>query len=139
MSKQLTIEELLAKAEDKSKQRLRVENNVNTLKYIERVGWKAGTYAVPTCVIFWHYRTQYTGTHLQAKVKKIVFFRTFGKQFRSYRDAGQRYYLLNEGVINVTPELLKECRAYDKQHWQKAPRKKKEVVQLPRQEGDDSN
>jgi hypothetical protein len=134
----LSIDELLAKAEEKEKKRVRIENNVNTLKYIERVGWESGTVAIPTYVIFWHYRTQYDGTHITSKVGKTTFFRTFSKRFPAYRKNSQRYYLLKEGIIELTPELLKTCKSYDKQHWQKKPRKKKSL-QLLGQEGNDSN
>jgi hypothetical protein len=137
MSK-LTVEELLAKATDNSKQRLRIENNVNTIKYMEAVGWEAGTMAIPTYVIFWHYRTQYTGTHIHSKVSKTPFFRTFNKRIPSFRKNHQRYYLVKEGIIELTPELLKDCKAYDRQHWQKKPRKKK-TVQLSGQEGNDAD
>lgn len=95
--KTLSIEELLAKAEDKSSSRRRCENNVNVQKYIDRVGWEAGTLVVPTYVIFWHYRKIYEETHYKSKANKTVFFRTFNKRFPSYRKNNQRFYLLNEG------------------------------------------
>jgi hypothetical protein len=134
----LTIDELLAKAEDKSKQRRRIENNVNTIRYIEHYKWEAGTLAIPTCVIFWHYRTQFTETRIETKVNKTTFFRTFSKRFPSCRKNHQRYYLLKEGIIDLTPELLEKCKSYDKQHWQKKKRQKK-TVQLLGQEGNNAN
>lgn len=132
----LSIEELLAKAEEKGKKKLRVENNSNTLRYMDAVGWEPGTQAIPTYVIFWHYRTQYTGTVIQCKVSKTPFFRTFTKRIPSYRKNQQRYYLLKEGIIELTPQLLQDCKSYDRKHWQKKPRKKK-TVQLSGQEGND--
>lgn len=137
MKTTLSIDELLAKAEGKPKRKVRCENNVNVQKYIERVGWQTGTYAVPTHVIFWHYRTQYTQTDITAKANKTVFFRTFNKRFPTYRKNNQRYYLLNEGIIEVTDELVKFCKSYDKQHWQKKKREKK--IQLSGPQGNDSN
>jgi hypothetical protein len=125
MSTKPSIEELLAKVEEKGKPRRRIENNVNTLRYIDEVGWEAGTLSIPTYVIFWHYRTQWAGDrHLKAN--KTVFFRTFNKKFPPARKTAQRYYLLKEGIIELTPEVLKEAKAYDKQFWTK-----KEKVRLP--------
>jgi hypothetical protein len=134
MAKNLTIEELLAQAEAKSKPKRRCENNVNVQKYIERMGFKPGTLAVPTCVIFHHYRAIYDQTHDKAKATKPVFFRTFSKHIPSCRKNHQRYYLLNEDSFELTEELINTARAYDKQHWN---RKKK--VRLPRQEGNNES
>ncbi len=134
----ISIEELLAKAEHGTKGKLRIENNKNVIKYIETVGWEPGTLAVPTHVLFWHYRTQYAGADITNKVSKAPFFRTFSKRFPSFRKTNQRYYLLKEGIINLTPELLKVCKSYDKQHWQKKPRKKK-ALQLSGQEGNNAD
>lgn len=134
----LSVDELLAKATESSKKKLRVENNRNTLTYMESVGWEPGPIAIPTYVIFWHYRIQYTGCDITNKASKTPFFRTFTKRIPSYRKNRQRYYLLNEGVINLTPELLEECKRYDRKHWQKKPRKKK-ALQLSGQEGNDTD
>ena len=130
--KKLTIAQLLAKVEVKSRKRVRVENNVNVIKYIDAVGWEVGTTLIPTYVIFWHYRKQGNNN----LVTKTPFFRTFNKRFPSYRKNTQRYYLLKEGIINITPELLREAKIYDSQYWK---RKKKAKVQLSGQEGHNEN
>ena len=136
--KTLSIDELLAVAMQKEKKKLRCENHVGVGKYIDRVGWQTGTVLIPTTVIFWHYRKVYDGVDINNKANKTVFFRTFNKRFKSFRKNKQRYYLLNDGIINLTQELYEECKRYDKQHWQKKPRKKK-TVRLPGQEGNNGN
>lgn len=137
MSK-LSIEELLEKATQTEKKRRRCENNTNVNKYIDATGWTAGKVAIPTYLIFWHYRMIYKGCHDINKANKTVFFRTFGKKFPSHRKNKQRFYLLNDGIIEVTAENLKAAKAYDNQYWQKKAKTKK-TVQLPRQEGNNSN
>lgn len=134
----LSIDELLEKAEQKQKKPRRSENHRDVQRYIEAMKIETGTTAVPTYVIFYHYRSIYDGSHFNTKANKTVFFRTFGKRFPTYRKNKQRYYLIND-FIQITDELLRVAKIYDKQHWQKKPRKKKSGVQLSGQEGNDSN
>lgn len=126
-----SIEELLAKASEATKKKLRIENNKNTLRYIEETGWEAGTMAIPTYVIFWHYRNEWKCDR-HYKANKTVFFRTFNKKFPTYRKTTQRYYLLKEGIIELTDEVLKEAKLYDKIHW-----KRKTKVRPSEQVGND--
>lgn len=132
-----SIDDLIARAENKVKRSRKYENNINTIRYIERVGWEAGETLVPTYVIYWHYRSVYDGCHQDNKARKVVFFRTFSKRFPKYRKNKQRYYLLNN-VIEITEEVLKEAKAYDKNHGQRRKKKKNEI-QLSGQEGNDEN
>lgn len=113
-----SIDDLLAKVADTSKKRKRIENNTNVLRFIEESALEAGTQAVPNYVIFWHYRNIWKGDR-HYKANKIVFFRTFGRKFPAYRVGKQRYYLLKEGVIELTDETKEKARIYDKQHWAK--------------------
>ncbi len=118
-----SIEELLARVADSSKKRRRIENNTNTLRFIEETKLEPGTVAYPTYVIFWHYRNNWPGDR-HHKANKTVFFRTFNRKFPQYRVGKQRYYLLKEGVIELNDEIKKEAKSYDKQHWaKKAPKK----------------
>jgi hypothetical protein len=123
MKTNLSIEELLAKATEATKPKRRIENNKNTLRYIEETCWEAGTLAIPTYVIFWHYRNVWKCDR-HYKANKTVFFRTFNKKFPAYRKHDQRYYLLKEGIIELNEEILKEAKAYDKQHWKKKEKTK---------------
>lgn len=129
--KTLSIEELLAKATEATKPRRRIENNKNALRYIEETGWEAGTLLIPTYVIFWHYRNQWACDR-HYKANKTVFFRTFNKSFPAVRKNNQRFYLLKEGIIELTPEVLKDAKQYDKTFWAKK-------VRLPKQEGNDES
>lgn len=115
-SKHHSIDDLLAKVAEGSKKRLRIENNANTLRFIEESKLEPGTQAVPNFVIFWHYRNVWKGDR-HHKANKTVFFRTFGKKFPAYRHGKQRFYLLKEGVIELNDEIIKEARSYDKQFW----------------------
>lgn len=134
MSEKPSIDDLLNRIEQDKKPKLRIENNVNTLRYINEVGWEAGTLAIPTYVIFWHYRNVWKGDR-HAKANKTVFFRTFNKKFPPARKSKQRFYLLKEGIIELTPEILKEAKSYDKQHWSKKEKK----IQSHEQKGDVQN
>lgn len=113
-----SIEELLARVADSSKKRRKIENNANTLRFIEETGLEAGTLAIPTFVIFWFYRNIWKGDR-HYKAKKIVFFRTFNQKFPQYRVGKQRYYLLKEGVIELNDKVITEAKSYDKQFWAK--------------------
>lgn len=111
-----SIDDLLARVAEGSKKRRRIENNANTLRFIEESKLEIGTLAVPTYVVFWYYRNIWKGDR-HYKANKIVFFRTFGRKFPAYRAGKQRYYLLKEGVIEVNDAIKKEAKSYDKQHW----------------------
>lgn len=143
MEKKLSIEELLAKVESKSKPtRKRLEKHTNTLRYIREFNFEAGTMKVPTYVIFWHYRIKWEGPDRHQKANKTVFFRTFNQNFPSYRNGKQRYYLLKEGVIEVTPEIIKEAKLYDQTKWKRKNKKAQKGtpdLQLSGQEGNFSN
>lgn len=129
MTKELSIEELLNKAKETTKKRLRIENHPNVLRFIKETGLEPGTQVVPTYVIFWFYRNQWNngGGDAASKAKRTTFFRTFNKNFPTYRKKDQRYYLIKEGVITVNEETLKEAKTYDKKYWSKKPKKKREV------------
>lgn len=113
-----SIEELLARVADSSKKKLRVENNSNTLRFLDETKLEAGTTAFPTFVIFWYYRNVWPGDR-HNKANKTVFFRTFNKKFPSYRVGKQRYYLLKDGVIELNDEVIERAKIYDKTFWAK--------------------
>lgn len=117
-----SIDELLAKVAEGSKPKRRIENNTNVLRFIEESQLEAGAMAIPTFVIFWHYRNVWKGDR-HYKANKIVFFRTFNKKFPQYRIGKQRYYLLKEGVIELNEQVIKEAKSYDKQFWSKKEKK----------------
>lgn len=134
----LSIDELVARAEAKTKKRLRSETNASTLRYIREVGWESGTVAIPTYVIFWHYRNVWKADP-SAKANKTVFFRTFNKHFVAYRSNGQRFYLMKEGVINLDINIKETAKLYDKQYWQKKAKQPKKSVQSAGQNGNEAN
>ena len=115
---QVSIEELLERVASSSKKRRRIENNSNTLRFLDETKLEAGTLAIPTFVIFWFYRNVWPGDR-HNKANKTVFFRTFNKKFPQYRVGKQRYYLLKEGVIEMNDEVIKEAKQYDKTFWAK--------------------
>lgn len=121
----LSIDDLLKVVESKKRSSKRLEDNSNVRRYLEETGWEAGTLAIPTYVIFWHYRTMWKCDR-HHKTNKIVFFRCFNKRFPAYRKNKQRFYLLKEGIIELTQEVLDEAKLYDKKFW-----KKESQVQSP--------
>jgi hypothetical protein len=140
-----SIDDLLNRATGKST-KLRCENDSRVIRYIEKTQLEPGILAVPTYVIYWHYRQVYTypGLFDQNKAKKVIFFRTFSKRFPQYRKKLQRYYLLNpsqlsdlieeiDGTIRIKEEVLKTAKAYDKNYGNQ---KRKKKVRLSEQEGD---
>lgn len=146
----LSIDELLSKAE--GKKRVRCENDSRVITFIERKQLQAGALLVPTYVIYWFYRQIYTypGLFNQNKANKVTFFRTFKKRFPQYRKNRQRYYLLEpsqiieltdtveqngETIIKLKEEVLQKAKEYDKAYG----KRKKKTLQLPRQEGDSSD
>lgn len=123
MSSNLSIDDLLKVVEGKKRSSKKVEDNSNVRRYIEEVGWEAGTTAIPNYVIFWHYRNEWKCDR-HYKTNKIVFFRCFSKKFPAFRKNTQRFYLLNDNVIKLTDEVIREAKIYDKQFWKKeAPKK----------------
>jgi hypothetical protein len=127
-----SIEELLSMVEEKSKPKRKIENNVNVMRFIQETGLEPGTLVVPTYVLFWYYRNVWPGDR-HSKAKKIVFFRTLKSQnFPCYRVGKQRYYLIKEGLIELTDEVIKQAKIYDKQFWAK---KEPKTVQSVEQTG----
>lgn len=118
----LSVDELLKKVAEGKKPRRRIENHTNVKRFIDECKIETGTRAYPTYVLFWFYRTQWPGDR-HNKANKIVFFRTFSKHFTAYRNGRQRYYLLNENFLTLTPDVVDKAEVYEKQFCN---RKKKE-------------
>lgn len=114
-----SIEELLKLIEEKPKTgRKAREENKNVLDFISDFKIESGTQAIPNYLIFYIYRCIWEPEEQKRKAKKITFFQTFGKYFPDYRKNNQRFYMLREGLFDVTDEILKAARQYDKQYWQ---------------------
>lgn len=119
-----SIEELLAlvKSRPAATKKDRPENT-NVLDFIEDLGIESGTQKVPNFVIFYVYRKIWGQEFASRKVKKITFFQTFGKHFPDYRVGSQRFYLLKEGLFDVTDDLKIAAEQYDKQYWSSSKKK----------------
>lgn len=127
-----SIEELLKLIEEKPKSEKRSrEDNKNVLEFMKELGIESGTEAIPNYLIFYVYRCLWKPDEQKRKAKKITFFQTFGKHFPDYRKNKQRFYMLKEGLFNVTEEVLKAARQYDKQHWQSKKAQKEISVHQP--------
>jgi len=121
-----SIEELLKLIEEKPKSgRKPREDHKDVLEFIQELGIESGTQAVPNYLIFYVYRCMWKAEFPKRKAKKITFFQTFGRHLPSYRKNSQRFYMLKDGLFEVTEELLKVARQYDKQHWQAKKTQKK--------------
>lgn len=128
-----SIEELLELVKSRpAGKRKEKEDNRNVLDFITELGIESGTQAVPNYLIFYVYRTLWKPEDSHKKAKKITFFQTFGKKFPDYRHGKQRFYMLKEGLFDVSEEMKKAARIYDKQHWQTKKVSKK--VQAPQPE-----
>lgn len=121
-----SIEELLKLIEEKPENsKKKKEDNKNVIEFINEFQIESGTQAIPNYLIFYIYRTLWRVDEVRKKAKKITFFQTFSKHFPAYRKNHQRYYLLKEGLFDVTDEILKAAKQYDKQHWQSKKVQKK--------------
>ncbi len=125
-----SIEELLKLIEEKPKSsRNKKEDSKNVVEFMQEFQIQSGTQAIPNYLIFYIYRCVWRVDEVKKKVKKITFFQTFSRHFSSYRKNHQRYYLLKEGLFDVTEDLLKTARQYDRQYWQSKKVQKK--VSIP--------
>lgn len=114
-----TIEELLSLINSKAKkERKKKEDHKDVLEFISELNIESGTVAIPNYLIFYIYRSIWNANDYKRKAKKITFFQTFGKYFKSYRKNTQRFYLLKDGIFNVTEDVIKAAKQYDRQYWQ---------------------
>lgn len=121
-----SIEELLKLVQEKSSSKVKTRpENKDVLEFINELGIESGTQAIPNYLIFYIYRSVWRVDQPKRKAKKITFFQTFGKHFPDYRKNDQRYYMLKEGLFEVSEELLKAAKQYDKQHWKSKKAQKK--------------
>lgn len=132
-----TIEELLELVKSRpASKRKEKEDNRNVLDFIAELGIESGTQAVPNYLIFYVYRSLWNPDASHKKVKKITFFQTFGRKFPDHRHGNQRFYMLKEGLFDVSEEMKKAAKIYDKQHWQvKKVSKKIQTSEPKRSEG----
>lgn len=129
-----SIEELLKIVNERpSKNRKIKEDHRDVMDFINELNIESGTQAVPTYLIFYFYRSLWKPDNTKRKAKKITFFQTFGRYFNDFRENTQRYYLLKEGLFNVTEDVIKAAKQYDKQYWQSKKTQKK--VSTSEQEG----
>jgi hypothetical protein len=105
-------------------------NNKTVLKFIQDLNIESGTVKVPNFVIFYYYRRIWNSAMDQQRYKtsKHAFFVTFGKHFVQHRQANQRYYLIKEGIFDLSEEAQKKADEYDRNHWAKAKKKAQEEV-----------
>lgn len=121
-----SIEELLKLVNERPKKEKRnKEDHRDVLEFIKELNIESGTQAVPTYLIFYFYRSLWNPENTKRKAKKITFFQTFGRYFNDFRKNTQRYYLLKDGLFNVTEDVIKAAKQYDKQHWQSKKTQKK--------------
>jgi hypothetical protein len=121
----LTLDELLELMEEAgdSIESLVDSTERSVKKFIKEHNITPGQTKVPSYVIFYHYRRVW---RLQGnKVNKIVFFRNFNKLFDQYRTKSTRYYLLNEGIFDLSQEDLNEAKESDKRYEKKIKKKPK--------------
>jgi hypothetical protein len=124
-----SIEELLELVNSRpSAGKKTAEDNRDVMEFIKDLGIDAGTKAVPTYLIFYVYRMLWKPEQSKRKAKKITFFQTFGKHLPDYRHGKQRFYMIKDGIFEVTDELIKAAEQYDKQHWTKKAQKKVSVL-----------
>lgn len=132
-----TIEELLKLVNERPKtERKKKEDHKDVLDFISELSIESGVQAVPNYLIFYIYRCLWKPENSKRKAKKITFFQTFGKHFPDYRKNKQRYYMLKDGLFNVTEDVLKAAKIYDKQHWQS--KKVQKEVSTFEQEGSEA-
>jgi hypothetical protein len=124
MSNDKSIEELLRMVTEEAKPSsgLRATgNNKNVLKFIQDLNIETGTVPVPSYLIFYYYRLIWDSTQSAQRYKtsKTGFFATFHKHFVQQRKSKQRYYLIKEGIFDLSSETLKKADEYDRSFWAK--------------------
>ena len=100
-----------------------MEDNSNVREFLRELEITDGLTLVPTYIIYYRYKKVWRphGT----KLSKIAFFRKINKVFETKRTNSTRYYLLNEGVFDLSKESLDDARKFDKRYRNKIQKKGK--------------
>ncbi len=85
------------------------ERSIND--FITEFNVRAGLDRVPSYIIYFFYKEKAPGSKSH-KLKRITFFKEFGKMFPKARVGKQRYYLLDKSSFDLTKEVLAEASYY---------------------------
>lgn len=119
-----SIDELLNLVNNKDvKKSKRKPDDKTVMQFISEFNIESGTEAVPNYVIFYYFRMLWNKENNRNKAKRAIFFDTFSRHFPHDRTYVQRYYLLKPGIFDLSEEMLKEAKNYDKTNWSKKPKK----------------
>ena len=89
------------------------------VKFCKDFQIRAGTYRVPSYIIYMVYRRSFTGVGNSDKIKPSAFFRTFKQLFPQVRSGKQRYYLINTH-FNLEDEIREQyAESYRKYYVKK--------------------
>ena len=69
-----------------------------------------GSTKVPNFLIYYYYMTNKTSPN---KLSKQEFFRNFNKIFKSIRTSKTRYYLVNDGIFDISKDMVVKTKKYD--------------------------
>lgn len=89
-----------------------IEDSSNLKKYIADLKIQAGDIEVPNFIIYNHYVENWQ-PHGK-KLSKVEFFRKFNKLFEQKRKTSIRYYLLCDGIFDVSKDAIREGKEKDK-------------------------
>lgn len=100
------------------------ERSVND--FIKHFNIRAGIDRIPSYIVFFFYRERAPGAK-NHKLKRITFFKEFGKLFPRTRVGKQRYYLLDKSSFDLTKETLAEASYYKSDGRKKKPTNERRI------------
>ena len=128
LNKEYTTEELTVIASKKGKAITTLANdNSNVKEFLREYVVKDGSTLVPNYIIYYSYCKKWRPTG--NKLSKIGFLRKFSVVFEAKRTNKTRYYLLEEGVFDISEEALNEAKEFDKRSSNKIKRKNEQKKQ----------
>lgn len=125
---ELTIEELMEVVgkDAKTVSNLR-DDKSNVREFLREYGVTDGSTLVPNYKVYFDYCRKWRPQG--KKLSKIGFLRKFSVVFESHRKTKVRYYLLDEGVFDISEEAINEAKEFDRRSRNKIRKKNKQKKQ----------
>lgn len=119
---ELSIEQLMGIAStDKEVISTLFEDKSNVRDFLREYGVTDGDALVPNYKVYYDYCKKWKPTG--KKLSKIGFLRKLSIVFRTKRTNNTRYYLLNEGVFDLSEDALNEAKKFDERYRRKVAKK----------------
>lgn len=114
--------DLIDQAEKESAQKVdskspKDDKDKSVSEFVKKFNIRAGTKRIHNFIVFFYYRQKF---QYAPKLNKISFFKEFSKLFPKARVGSQRYYLIDEGVFEMTREVRTEAKYYEQEYNSKS-------------------